>query len=164
LKNTYKKSDAECAAKLNAIPIVHLHGDLGELPLPTKTIARQYENTVNEKMVSIAADRIKIIHDDISKNPQFAQAEQLLSTSHYICFLGLGYDVVNLQRIGFTSTSKYNHSNIIGTTYGLTEAERENVKTKRLFGRLQLHNRMCLGVDVITFLRENNFLQEASYP
>ena len=32
LKNSYNKSDEECAKALSAIPIIHLHGSLGLLP------------------------------------------------------------------------------------------------------------------------------------
>jgi hypothetical protein len=55
LKNSYGKSDDEVARKLDKIPIVHVHGQLGFLPWAGDN-SRDYADTRNTGEVKIAAE------------------------------------------------------------------------------------------------------------
>jgi hypothetical protein len=120
LQNSYGKSAEECAQKLRSLPIVHLYGQLGDLPyLNSKGI--EFGAKPNPEVLRKAAEGIKIIHEDISANPEFNRAHELLRNAERICFLGFGYDQTNLRRLaGYGTPSK---QDVIGSAMGLTDRE-----------------------------------------
>jgi hypothetical protein len=160
LQNTYGKSVDECAKKLKSIPIVHLHGDLGELPylLGTNSM-RPYSTKLSDGTVGIASQRIRIIHEGIANEPQFTQAHKILSESQHICFLGFGYHLLNIRRLGFKDAKSYLGSKIWGSVHGFTHAERDNL-TYDFFGRFPSKD-MPYGCDALNFLRVTDFLRVA---
>lgn len=134
LKNSFRISDDDCANLLQAIPIIHLHGQLGELPYFSAD-GRKYEPTVTPEVIQRCASSIKIIHEDIESEPQFKRAHDALSEAKKICFLGFGYHRTNVDwlRINDLQDKK-----IYGSAYYLLDAERDEVQS--LFnGRLDLH-------------------------
>jgi hypothetical protein len=160
LQNAYGKSVDECAKKLKSIPIVHLHGDLGELPYLFGTSSmRPYSIKLSDGTVSIASQRIRIIHEGIANEPQFALAQKILSESQYICFLGFGYHLLNIRRLGFNNDKSYPGSKLWGSVHGFTHAERDNL-THDFFGRFPSKD-MPYGFDALNFLRETDFLRVA---
>jgi hypothetical protein len=164
LLNAYGKSVDECAKKLRSIPIVHLHGDLGELPYLFGTNSmRPYSTKLSDGTVGIASQRIKIIHEGMANDPQFAQAQKILSESQHICFLGFGYHHLNIKRLGFKDTGSYAYrATLWGSTKGFTYEELNHLS--RLFsGQLKFSNYgSAIGRDVLAFLRETTILQMAS--
>jgi hypothetical protein len=159
LKNSSGKSEDECAGKLNTIPIIHLHGDLGALPHTGKALARPYNTNITLEALNIAIKRIKIIHEGITKEPQFELAHKFLSESEVICFLGFGYHPLNMERLGIKSglSGGLNGKQIIGSSFGLTNAESNQISGRYGFqlrpGRFEYQNR-----DVLQFLRESGVL------
>lgn len=126
LKNTYGKSDEDCAAKIKNIPIIHVHGKLGELPWQNKS-GRKYQNHSPDfiKDISIAASGIRIIHDYINVNEDelFIQAHSLLEEARKIYFLGFGYNETNMKRLSFPSGKI-----VGGSAYKLQMAEMESIE------------------------------------
>ena len=121
LKNSFGKSDAECVKKLQEIPIVHVHGELGDLSIPNVNPGRPYNQSLRPDLVANAAKGIRIIHEDIHKYPEFHDAKQYLSDARLICFLGFGFHSLNLQRL---EISKLRPNRLIfGTIRGLKGAE-----------------------------------------
>jgi hypothetical protein len=159
LKAAYGKHGNECANLLKKIPIIHLHGDLGELPCFNDT-ARFYETKITTASLKLASERIKIIHEDTNA-PQFGKAKELLASSELICFLGFGYYIVNLRRLGFLDGLPYKNASIYGSTHGLTPAEQNHISTM-LSGRLILTNRNATSCDVLGYLRQTGFLLSAA--
>ena len=135
LKNSYGKTDTECAERLRSLPIVHLNGQLGELwELASSTddsVAfggwSEADGNSRRWLVERASVGISIIHDCIL-GKQFERAYALLREADLICFLGFGYDETNLLRI-----SKYdptdNEQSVIGSAKGMTDKECEIVYT-----------------------------------
>jgi hypothetical protein len=157
LQNAYGKSVDECAKKLKSIPIIHLHGDLGELPYLFGTNSmRPYSTKLSDGTVGIASNRIKIIHEGVANETQFAQAHKILSESQYICFLGFGYHQLNVKRLGFDDAHSYAKAGFWGSTFGFTAAER-NYLIQNFWSRLSV-----MECDVLKFLRETNILKKAS--
>lgn len=158
LKNAYGKHGQEAAEKLSEIPIVHLHGDLGELPCFSKEEGRLYDTNLSPDTLRVAAKRIKIIHEGLAEQPQFVQAKKLLSESDIICFLGFGYHPLNMERLDFKKTilppfSTYSARQVIGSSFQLTY--RECLDLERLYP-ISLHSghapyRQC---ETLQFLRE----------
>jgi hypothetical protein len=100
LKNTYGKSDAECFAALEQIPIIHLHGRLGALPWQ-KDKTRPFEPKVDPHALAVSMDELKIIHEDISdgRDADFEKAKALLKAADQILFMGFGYNKTNMDRL-----------------------------------------------------------------
>jgi hypothetical protein len=163
LHHSYGKPLSECAEKLKCIPIIHLHGDLGELPdLGSGDSVRPYEEKLSQHSLQIATNRIKIIHEGIDNDPQFSLAHKILSKSEYIYFLGFGYNPLNIKRLGFKDAHSYSPAFISGSTLGFTSAEIAHLNSI-FFGRLTLTNKNALNCDVLKYLHESNILQTSSY-
>ena len=125
LKNSYGKSDEECASKIKNIPIIHVHGQLGYLPWQDKP-AREYKRESRDVInaISIAASGIRIIHEDINVNEDelFIAAHSLLRGAERIYFLGFGYNETNVKRLSIPR-GKF----LQGTSYNLENAEIQDV-------------------------------------
>jgi hypothetical protein len=128
---------------------------------------RPYNSEITQVALNIATSRMKIIHEGIANEPQFAQAHNILSESEIICFLGFGYHRLNMERLGFKATKNGQRidypkasEKIIGSTYGLTHAESDQIDShyglnlKYAFDR----NRYCAPFEVFQYLRETGVL------
>ena len=158
LKNSYGKSDEECAEKLKSIAIIHLHGDLGELPHFGNTLVRPYNTDITQATLRIATERIKIVHESAAIEPQFEQARHILSASETICFLGFGYDPVNLERLGIRNRiPNLRGKHILGSSFDLTFAE-ANQASEQCGINLRPGHHDYRPWDVLHFLRESGAL------
>lgn len=163
LINAYGKSIEKCAEKLKSISIVHLHGDLGELQfLGNTNFMRPYSTILSDFTVNVATQRIRIIHEGIENEPQFAQAQKILSESEVICFLGFGYHPLNLERLGFNVNPKgiYNYRGkyILGSTFGLTQVESNQVNRYGISLRPHTADFDYRNWDILQYLREMGVL------
>jgi hypothetical protein len=141
LKNSYGKSDHDCASKLKNIPIVHVHGQLGffpwqdyiQIPYPFRSnqFSRSYGFSDKIGDLRVAASCIRIIHEDedVEGDPQFKKARSLLEQAGHIHFLGFGYHEANLKRLGILLARG---TTFAGTAYGLELSERYRIG--KLFG------------------------------
>jgi hypothetical protein len=159
LKNSSGKSENECADKLKTIPIIHLHGDLGVLPHTGTALARPYNTNISPEVLNIATKRIKIIHEGIENERQFELAHHFLSESEVICFLGFGYHPLNMERLGIKSgsSSSLNGKQIIGSSFGFTHAESNQISGRYGF-QLRPNQYEYQNLDVLQFLRETGVL------
>ena len=121
LKNAYDRTDEETASTLQQIPIIHLHGQLGYHPSQGNDIpnTKSYSPTIEN--LRRHAEGIKIINEADPQEQDFARAHKLLERARFVCFLGFGYDPVNLQRLKLPPTSECRY---FGSTYGLGEGQR----------------------------------------
>ena len=110
LRNTFGKSKNECAEQVHRIPIIHVHGSLGNLSwqaadgIPYGAVDEDTNERTDKNILS-AAKQIKIITEDRVKSDEFQKAHQLLSESERIYFLGFGYDPINMERLGIQTLS-----------------------------------------------------------
>ena len=155
LENASGKSEDECAEKIKLIPIIHLHGDLGALPQIGQGLTRSYNTDVTLEALNTATKRIKIIHEGIANEPQFQLAQNILSESDVICFLGFGYHQLNMERLGMKNCrpSPLDSKRIIGSSFGLTNAESNQISSRHGFN-LRLGEYDFQHLDVLQFLRE----------
>lgn len=152
LKNTYGKSDEECAEKLNSIPIIHVHGRLGALPWLKGTV-RPYTNKINVEEVKVAGEQIIVISEGIDTSPEFEEAFKIMMSADKIYFLGFGYNDVNLRRLGVKKLNKNYSPKAHGTGYGLGRAERRAIESKWDIRLGDDHQ------DVLHFLKNNALLE-----
>jgi hypothetical protein len=104
LSNTYNRPAAEVKTVLEHIPVVHLHGRMGFLPWQDEGQSRPYEHQINTKTLKIAAQNIKIIHEDITdgRDADFTLAKKLLAEADQILLLGFGYNPKNVSRLSIS--------------------------------------------------------------
>jgi hypothetical protein len=62
LRHSYGISDAELSDLLKHVPIVHIHGQLGEFS-PIPGVGRTYKPLVNQGAIRACTERIKIVHE-----------------------------------------------------------------------------------------------------
>ena len=143
IKNSYGKSDEECAEKIKKIPIIHVHGKLGNLPWEGgKT--REYHGNLNVDL-SESSEGIRIIHDAGDDDVEFEKARKELDKAENIYFLGFGYNATNLRRLDITS---YLDKTIKGTAVDIATSERNSIY------KIIPHNKINLGgYDALNFLR-----------
>lgn len=148
LKNSYGKTDDQVSQVISKISIIHVHGQLANLPWQAKNW-RQYTPNFNNSELKTGADLIKIIHENIDSDEEFKKARELLEDAVFIYFLGFGYHETNMDRINISRLS--NNASIIGTCFGLTDLEKKLI-SKRYQKKLTLANS---DYNVLKFLREN---------
>jgi len=143
LKNTFKKTDAEVAAVLGAIPVIHLHGRLGYLPWQ-KGETRAYHTDVTTQAMKVCVDSIKIIHESITdgRDDDFKAAKKLLADAHQVVIMGLGYNTINLERLGIPDLDP---GKTIGTCMGLGFKGRADAM-KNCNSKVQLVDGGCMHV------------------
>jgi hypothetical protein len=113
----YGKTDAEVAALVNQVKIVHVHGTLGSLPWQSADKSRPYSTSTTEQFVRMAANGIKIVGEDSSV--EFEAARGLMQGAERIALLGFGYHSVNMRRLEPPLNKR-----VFGTCYESTPEER----------------------------------------
>ena len=123
LKYSYGKTFAEADAVLEKIPIVHVHGRLGEL----KATSRTFSPDLSAPDIQIAMGDIVIMPEAEHSSPAFQEARVLLGSAKQIVFLGFGYHPSNMNRLEVAS---YDGKIVGGSSLGLGKAERQHIQGK----------------------------------
>jgi len=99
--------EAECANKLNEIDIVHIYGQLGQLPWQGSNDTDSMKIKFGEKgnddrekriIIQSAMKYIKIMSDKVEEDDaDIAMARRLLGQSQKIFFLGFGFHPRNIE-------------------------------------------------------------------
>jgi hypothetical protein len=156
LQNRYGKTEKECSEKLNSIPIIHIHGKLGELPWQSSEFVQYGGEGTTPSSISIARKNIRIIHEEIEADNQLKKAHALMNQANRIFFLGFGYHRLNVSRLqpGFASSS---YGKVHGTAFRLEEREKHFISTLfRGAARISLADS---HTDTLKFLRNSTELQ-----
>lgn len=131
LKNSYNKSDKECAEKLNKLPIVHVYGSLGELPwqsgTPDQSRSVPYDSEGTAVYIRRGAENIKIIPEITRDTDEFVQARNLISKASRLLFLGFGYHPTNISRL-FPESVRIIPKHVKGTSLHLSHDRKLDVK------------------------------------
>ncbi|MFC1588402.1 hypothetical protein ACFL54_08830 [Planctomycetota bacterium] len=125
LTNTYGCSQQECVNAMKSVPIIHLHGQLGNLPWQGSP-SRPYAIETKAANIFTSADGIRIIHESTSTDTEFNKARSYLEEAKIICFLGFGYNKNNIERL---KIEQYLQSKIIiGSAMHLTREEMNKIE------------------------------------
>jgi hypothetical protein len=124
LSATFGASENDVGRVLSQLPFIHLHGRLGHLPWQGSD-GRAFEPTLNRTVLETCVRAIKIMNEgpDVS-TAEFNQAKELMEKSERIYFLGVGFNDVNLQRIGLSS---HTNSKVSSTGLGLNQTEHARI-------------------------------------
>jgi hypothetical protein len=148
IRYTYGLPEDKARDYLMALPILHLHGQLGQLKEVVGE-GRNFDSTRSTDAIRTAAEGVVIIHETEEGNETFQRARSILAASSIICFLGFGYHPTNLRRLG---VEKLQHVTLTGTVLGMTISEIHQVR-KQLGRGFDL-----VGYEILTFLREHGVL------
>jgi len=147
LQNTYGGTPEELAEALKQIPLIHLHGKLGNLPWQPAP-SRHYTNRISSSIeLKMCVDSIKVVHEELQdgRDKDFENAKRLMGEAKKIYFLGFGFGPLNVQRLGLGNL----HPNIsFATGQGFTQAE-ANAAAQAIEQRV----RILSGVDIQHLLR-----------
>lgn len=130
------ESEAEAVSRLKNIEIIHVYGQLGALPGLEREgeLAREFSPSIEGTRISVAANGIKVIAESRDDEPTFAAAKAALVRADRVCFLGFGFDSLNVQRLGIKEclTGSFAQKNFRGplvysTSLGMMDAERNAI-------------------------------------
>lgn len=116
LKHSYGLDGAEAEELLKAVPIVHVHGQLGGC----------YDSSVAERSVTKSSKQITVIYEGLDTAPELVEARQSLKVSDVICFLGFGYLATNLERLRLDSLDS--NIRMYGSAKNFYAGQREAVR------------------------------------
>ena len=159
-------SEAEWAARLReCIPIVHLHGQVGQHEAFASDQANvvRYGGSWLADTIKTASQAIRIVHEveiqprnsqgRIIYDPEFAKAWLHLKNAEVICFLGFGFHPLNIKRLHLEGWKALK----IGTAYGMTDAEKSRVE-RASEGNIIPEN--LLAQDCRQFIRESDAIHK----
>ena len=149
LKNSFRLDDKRAAELVNAIPVVHVHGHLGDLPWQ-KAGGRDYTGECQPDDIRNASRTIKIIHEAVEGDPEFRKAHELIEGAELLVFLGFGYDATNVGRLKI-NFGRESRCQIFGTYFGFTQVEITAISSHLFQGRLTFGQN---AHDALQFLRE----------
>ncbi len=121
--------NAEYAAAINSMPIIHVHGSLGRLPWQPAAKDEDGNSiphvkydpvTPNSDRISLAAKTIKVIHEAKDLPAEFNEARALLEKAQGILLLGFGYHKANLERLYCEGSQT--HKQVMGTARNLPKS------------------------------------------
>ena len=145
LKANYGESAASDLAQL--VPVLHAHGDLGppDWLHPEALLARPYAplSLMAETVVPIS-DRLRLVQDEIDAEIG-DHISDLLDWAEQICFIGLAYHSLNLNRLRL---SRPGEKHIWGSRLNLEDGEVRHVESR--FAGIRLTPKEA---DALQFLR-----------
>ena len=124
LKSSYGKKDSECANILKNLPIIHVHGQLGDLPWQNEN-GRQYYPRETIEDVKKAVEKIIVLSEADKNSAEFERAFKSLLEAERIFFLGFGYLEQNLKRLKIDVVNKIGKASIYGTTLGIGKSDKK---------------------------------------
>jgi hypothetical protein len=155
IKNTYGIEDEEAYAALKNIPILHVYGSLGNLGVGKGN--RVYKLAMDVASIRAAANGIKIIPESRNDDPAFEKARDWFNWASRICFLGFGFDELNIKRLGLKDvidskepTRGIHPPMVISSTFGMTDSQIELARS--LLGVDSNKWYRCLGKSLQTIL------------
>ena len=100
-----------------ALPILHVHGSLGEYE-------GVFGESASETYFTAAAGSIRVVHEADTEDVGFIQAREWISAAQRVVFVGFGYHDANMRKLGFEgwhTTAHYDRT-VAGTHKGIRAA------------------------------------------
>lgn len=126
LKNRFRIKSEDAGSVLRGLPIMHVHGILGEYP------EFPYNAQCDNNDLLGISQQIQIIHEisdrgDEFCNEVFQRAHDRLQSAQSIYFLGFGFHLDNIRRFRFFSKSGTEGKLLRATTLGLEALEKSHL-------------------------------------
>lgn len=142
-------SESAKALRASVLPIVHLHGSLGESADQVFSVSdRMTLNSLD--FYRQASAGIRIVHDD-KPTDDYGRAHEWLREAEVICFLGFGYHPTNVKRLDVLGQIRGRAGVFYGgTALGLEEAEIQRAESLLAIGGPRF---LRPDVDALMYLR-----------
>ncbi len=122
-----------CAEAMTHLPIVHVHGSLGELDTINPN-GVPFDPDLSPPRIEMAMQSIKVVHEDLDTSAEFTVAANSIFQAKHVLFLGFGYHGSNVQRLRVAAAKARARMHeelgetvatpkIFGTRYGIRQAE-----------------------------------------
>jgi hypothetical protein len=147
LKHRYNVLAPECADALKHIPIIHVHGKLGNLPWQVTKPHREYGLTEDLEVIRTASQHILVMSEKEDHSQLFDLVAGLLGRAEKAYFLGFGYHETNLRRLQIHQYA--NKLKMFGTSFGLGTAEWRSISDK---WRITFAGD---GIDILSLFRDH---------
>lgn len=130
--HTFNTSVEEALDALKYFNIHHVYGSLGKYGLvdDSSVNTRSYKPEIDALSLQIASSSLKVIPEARAEDETFIKAREAFLWADHVCFLGFGFDPLNVQRLGFrdiiysASPSSLPYK-VVASTLGRTGAEVE---------------------------------------
>lgn len=130
LQKSYNLTDSECAKYVNMIPIIHVYGQLGELPHLSEN-GRHYSPLVDQGVIHQSVRGIKIVHEGAGDTLEFQRAQEAISQVKIVCCLGFGFHPENVKRLNLSQTLQGSpRKKVYLSAYDLTQRQTEKLKAR----------------------------------
>lgn len=128
-KHTFNLSDEDAMGAWQHLPILHVYGSLGDFhPIPSEN-TRPYAESVNGTALKLSASALHVIPEARQKDKNFEMVREWFEWAERICFLGFGFDALNMERLGIADVLnwvKKSHAPtpwIVASMFGKTDKE-----------------------------------------
>ncbi len=121
LRTTYGMSEQDAATSVEAIPIVHIHGQLGQ-PHFQSPDGRGYTPEVTLEALKRAVEGMRIVYQQLDDAPEIQSAHEYIEEAQILCFLGFGYHPDSIRRLAVNE--HFAGEALLGTCFGLEKNER----------------------------------------
>ena len=127
-----RKKHEECVKQFKRIPIIHVYGSLGPLPLNDCEDGIKYNSYWDSSDLKKWYQSIDILRK--GRTPKnFKEAHNVLMNANRIYFLGFGFHPINVERLGLRSLKQ--NKEIRGTCMGLPLQEK--MEMRKLFKEIK---------------------------
>ena len=126
ITHTFGVSSEDAFAALKYIPILHVYGCIKNIDSAS---ALTNQTTFNEQSLKYASEGIKIIPESRDDDASFEKARDWFNWASNICFLGFGFDELNIKRLDLNSVIDHKNTNhqqlprIVASIFGMTANE-----------------------------------------
>tara|TARA_R110002096_G_scaffold435885_1_gene664027 strand:+ start:64 stop:993 length:930 start_codon:yes stop_codon:yes gene_type:complete len=160
---TRVQSETRARELLEALPIVHVHGQLGAL-LPLTGRGRDYIPFVRAEDIVLAMKEISIVAEASPETLEFRRAKALLESAKRVDFLGFSYHPESVKRLGIFNEPwtdiERNRIRVRGTSRKIPAHRWEYIRSTILNGAIpSAHRRVN---PVFSYLNEAEPLDETA--
>ena len=135
-KNTFGVHDVHAKSAWSQLGIMHIYGMIGEFNYQPTSGTRTYSRAEDASSLQTAAQGIRVIPEARHGDKMFEQARKWFEWAERICFLGFGFDPLNVDRLGLNSVLEWKRKKlakstwIVASLYGKTSAEKTAIQHK----------------------------------
>jgi hypothetical protein len=148
LVHTYGIGDAEALDIVRELHICHVYGQVGRFETDPYLPGRPFTSVFSNGHLKLAAEGIRVIPEARDDDTEFQTARTWFEWAERICFLGFGFDPLNMRRLGISEVAMAAASHvdpsrrrlsITASVKGLTDIERDARVVSQMLGASSLN-------------------------
>lgn len=126
LQSAYRLEGEPLLALVRKLEPIYLHGSLGRLPyLYGEGVP--YAPITDENVFARAVESIRIVSDaDVANSEAFSAARRSIQSAELVIFLGFGFDLLNVRRLGLEGRPR--NRKYFGSGVGIGNNKRQEIR------------------------------------